>query len=55
MLTGKVSYFFDPGITVRHLLAFTSGITSYFFEEDIDPDYEALWLQVPVYRPVNTL
>lgn len=40
---------FDPGITVRHLLTHTSGITSYF-EEDIDPDYEALWQQVPVYR-----
>ena len=40
---------FDPGITVRHLLTHNSGITSYF-EEDIDPDYEALWQQVPVYR-----
>lgn len=40
---------FDAGITVRHLLTHTSGITSYF-EEDIAPDYEALWQQVPVYR-----
>ena len=40
---------YDPGITIRHLLTHTSGITSYF-EEDIDPDYEALWRDVPMYR-----
>ena len=40
---------FDPGITVRQLLTHTSGITSYF-EEDVDPDYEALWRDKPVYR-----
>ena len=38
-----------PGITVRHLLTHTSGITSYF-EEDVDPDYEALWRDLPMYR-----
>ncbi len=40
---------FSPEITVRHLLTHSSGITSYF-EEDMDPDYEALWRDVPVYR-----
>jgi len=40
---------YDPGITIRHLLTHTSGITSYF-EEDVDPDYEALWRDVPMYR-----
>lgn len=40
---------FDEEITVRQLLTHTSGITSYF-EEDVNPDYEALWQQVPVYR-----
>ncbi len=39
----------DPGITVRHLLTHTSGITSYF-EEDLNPNYEALWQQTPVYN-----
>ena len=38
-----------PGITIRHLLTHTSGITSYF-EEDVDPDYEALWKDLPVYN-----
>jgi len=36
------------GVTVRHLLTHSSGITSYF-EEDIDPDYEALWKGTPMY------
>jgi CubicO group peptidase (beta-lactamase class C family) len=40
---------YDPGITIRHLLTHSSGITSYF-EEDVDPDYEALWRKMPVYR-----
>ena len=39
---------FDPEITVRQLLTHASGITSYF-EEDIDPDYEALWREIPMY------
>jgi len=38
-----------PGITVAHLLTHTSGITSYF-EEDIDPDYEKLWRDRPMYH-----
>jgi len=37
-----------PGITVSHLLTHTSGITSYF-EEDVDPDYEKLWRDRPMY------
>ncbi len=48
---------FDPGISVRHLLTHSSGITSYF-EEDVYPDYEALWRNVPVYnlrRPLDFL
>ncbi len=40
---------YDPGITIHHLLTHTSGITSYF-EEDLDPDYEALWRDRPMYR-----
>jgi CubicO group peptidase (beta-lactamase class C family) len=40
---------YAPSITIRHLLTHTSGITSYF-EEDVDPDYEALWKDLPVYR-----
>jgi CubicO group peptidase (beta-lactamase class C family) len=39
----------DERITIRHLLTHTSGITSYF-EEDVDPDHAALWLDRPVYR-----
>jgi CubicO group peptidase (beta-lactamase class C family) len=40
---------FSPDIRLRHLLTHTSGITSYF-EEDVSPDYEALWRDLPVYR-----
>jgi CubicO group peptidase (beta-lactamase class C family) len=40
---------YPPELTIRHLLTHSSGITSYF-EEDVDPDYEALWREVPVYR-----
>jgi CubicO group peptidase (beta-lactamase class C family) len=40
---------YDPAITIHHLLTHSSGITSYF-EEDINPDYEALWREVPMYR-----
>jgi len=40
---------YAPEITIRHLLTHSSGITSYF-EEDVDPDYEALWQALPVYR-----
>jgi CubicO group peptidase (beta-lactamase class C family) len=40
---------FDPHITVHQLLTHSSGITSYF-EEDPDPDYEALWQKTPMYR-----
>ena len=39
---------YAPDITIHHLLTHSSGITSYF-EEDVDPDYEALWRDVPVY------
>jgi CubicO group peptidase (beta-lactamase class C family) len=48
---------FSDDITVEHLLTHTSGITSYF-EEDINPDYEALWEDVPMYhirRPADFL
>ena len=40
---------YAPGITIHHLLTHTSGITSYF-EEDLNPDYEALWRDTPMYR-----
>lgn len=40
---------YDPEITVEHLLTHSSGITSYF-EEDLNPDYEALWQDFPQYR-----
>ena len=40
---------FSPEITVHHLLTHCSGITSYF-EEDVDPDYEALWKDRPMYN-----
>ena len=39
---------FAPEITMGHLLTHTSGIISYF-EEDVNPDYEALWKGVPMY------
>lgn len=39
---------YAPGITIHHLLTHSSGITSYF-EEDVDPDYEALWKDLPMY------
>jgi CubicO group peptidase (beta-lactamase class C family) len=40
---------YSPEITIHQLLTHSSGITSYF-EEDVDPDYEALWQELPVYR-----
>ena len=43
---------FSPAITIRHLLTHSSGITSYF-EEDLNPDYESLWRDLPQYRVRN--
>ncbi len=40
---------YDPDITIHHLLTHSSGIPSYFDEEN-DDDYEALWQTVPMYR-----
>ena len=40
---------YSPEITIHHLLTHSSGITSYF-EEDINPDYEALWQEIPQYK-----
>jgi CubicO group peptidase (beta-lactamase class C family) len=40
---------YAPDITIHHLLTHSSGITSYF-EEDVNPDYEALWKDLPMYR-----
>jgi CubicO group peptidase (beta-lactamase class C family) len=40
---------YAPEITIHHLLTHSSGITSYF-EEDVDPDYEALWQDLPMYK-----
>ena len=38
-----------PDITVHHLLTHSSGITSYY-EEDVEPDNEAVWQDLPVYN-----
>ena len=43
---------FAPEITVHQLLTHSSGIASYF-EENINPDYEALWLNLPQYKVRN--
>lgn len=40
---------YAPDITIHHLLTHSSGITSYF-EEDVNPDYEALWQDLPMYK-----
>jgi CubicO group peptidase (beta-lactamase class C family) len=40
---------YAPDISIQHLLTHCSGIKSYF-EEDINPDYEALWQDVPQYK-----
>jgi CubicO group peptidase (beta-lactamase class C family) len=40
---------YAPQITIRHLLTHSSGITSYF-EEDVKPDYEAVWKDWPMYN-----
>jgi CubicO group peptidase (beta-lactamase class C family) len=40
---------YAPAITIHHLLTHSSGITSYF-EEDVNPDYAALWQDLPMYR-----
>ena len=48
---------FDPHITIHQLLTHTSGIPDYFDEAVMD-DYEALWLQQPMYmmrRPADFL
>lgn len=40
---------YAPDITIRHLLTHCSGITSYF-EEDVNPDYEVIWQDYPLYQ-----
>ena len=48
---------FSHEVTARHLLTHSSGITSYF-EEDVNPEYEDLWQDTPMYtvrRPVDFL
>ncbi len=39
---------FDPGITIHHLLSHSAGNPDYFDEEVMD-DFEALWLERPMY------
>ena len=40
---------YAPDITISHLLTHSAGITSYY-EEDVNPDYEDLWGDLPVYK-----
>lgn len=41
--------YFDPQVSVHHLLTHTSGIPDYF-DEEVDDDYAALWTFQPNYR-----
>ncbi|TDL31782.1 class A beta-lactamase-related serine hydrolase [Jeotgalibacillus sp. S-D1] len=41
--------YFDPCITIHHLLTHTSGIPDYFDEEVMD-DFEELWVKLPMYH-----
>lgn len=40
--------YFDPSISIHHLLTHTSGIPDYFDEEVMD-DFEELWIKYPMY------
>jgi len=40
---------YAPDITIHHLLTHSSGIGSYY-EEDVNPDYEAVWQDLPMYK-----
>ncbi len=37
---------YAPDISIRHLLTHSSGITSYY-EQNVDPDYETVWQNLP--------
>jgi CubicO group peptidase (beta-lactamase class C family) len=39
---------FDSSATVHHLLTHTSGVPDYF-DEEVDDDFEALWMALPTY------
>jgi len=39
---------FDPTVTVHHLLTHTSGVPDYF-DEEVQEDFGALWLERPTY------
>lgn len=41
--------YFDPAITVHHLLSHSSGIPDYFDESVMD-DFEVLWKERPMYQ-----
>lgn len=40
---------FDAKVTIHHLLTHTSGIPDYFDEEEME-DFEALWVENPMYQ-----
>ena len=40
---------YAPDITIHHLLTHSSGITSYY-DEEINPDYAAVWRDFPMYK-----
>jgi len=40
---------YAPDIAIHHLLTHSSGITSYS-QEDAEPDYEALWQRLSMYK-----
>ncbi|MCL5117140.1 MAG: beta-lactamase family protein [Firmicutes bacterium] len=40
---------FDPRVTIHHLLTHSAGVPDYF-DEEVMEDFEALWVDRPMYR-----